>query len=249
MRVLLIGGSGHVGGLVIPYLAAEHTLCVFDRRPPAEDLVGKVGYVHGDVCDGAALADAMGGVEAVVYMAMGTHHHPEAETKIHAAFDVNVKGVYLALDAAQRAGVRHAVYASSLSVFEAMMWGRNERRYYVDEDMPADAQALYGFTKRLGEEVCRNATREWKMSVNALRLCLPLADDRWHDEVRAGQPTIKTAASDVARAFAAALTLHAGYQVFHISGDYEEKLMRLTRARQLLPWEPLARPPGAIEGE
>jgi nucleoside-diphosphate-sugar epimerase len=34
-------------------------------------------------------------------------------------------------------------------------------RYLVDEDLPPDSQRLYGFTKRLGEEVCRNATRQW----------------------------------------------------------------------------------------
>ncbi len=123
-----------------------------------------------------------------------------------------------------------------------MTWSRGEKRYYIDEDMPADAQPVYGFTKRLGEQVCLNATREWGMSVNALRLCFPVSDERWLAEAKSDVPTFATAASDVARLFTAALNLRAGYQVFQTSGDYAEKLMRMTRAKAILGWEPLARP-------
>jgi nucleoside-diphosphate-sugar epimerase len=115
-------------------------------------------------------------------------------------------------------------------------------RYLVDEDLPPDSERLYGFTNRLGEEVCRNATRQWGMSVNALRLCFPQSPETWLSEARLGVPTMATDAEDVSRALLAALNFRAGFQAFTISGDYEQKLMRMTKAKSLLGWEPLARP-------
>ena len=49
-------------------------------------------------------------------------------------------------------------------------------------------------------------------------------------------------AGDVARALLAALDYRAGFQAFMISGDYEQKLMNMSKARRWLGWEPLARP-------
>jgi nucleoside-diphosphate-sugar epimerase len=117
------------------------------------------------------------------------------------------------------------------------------QRYFPDEGITPDASDLYGFTKRLGEEVCLNATRAYGMSANALRMCFPTPDDEWAALARLGTPTIATAASDVARALLAALDYRgAGFQAFMISGDYEQKLMSMAKAKRVLGWEPLARP-------
>lgn len=244
MRVLVIGGSGYVGSLVLPLLAPHHHLRVFDLRPPLDTTLE---YIEGDIGDQAALERATQNIDALLYLAMGRRPPREGdpwtawETKTD-AFDVNVKGVYLALFAAHQAGVAHAVYASSLSVYHAMDGRNRDVRYYTDEDLPPDARNLYGFTKRLGEEVCRNAVREWNLSVNALRLCLPTPREKWLAETKPGEPTIATTAEDVARALGAALAFRAGFQAFTISGDYEQKLMSLAKAKQFLGWEPQARP-------
>ena len=89
------------------------------------------------------------------------------------AFDVNVKSVHLTLLAARDAGVRHAVYISSMSVYREL----TQRR--LDETLPADATDLYGLTKRLGEQVCLAAAAEWGLSVNVLRLVWPTPDEIW----------------------------------------------------------------------
>ena len=116
-------------------------------------------------------------------------------------------------------------------------------RPFPDEEITPDASDLYGLTKRMGEEVCRNATRAWGMTVNALRLCFPTPDDRWRAETRRGTPTLATAGSDVARAMLAALAYRGGgFEPFMISGDYEQKILNMSKAKRLLGWEPLARP-------
>ncbi len=243
MRVLVVGGSGYLGTLVLPFLAPHHHLRVFDLRPPADPAWE---YVQGSVSDPAALAEAVCGMDAVLYMAMGSHVRLNGDdwgrAESHAdAFDVSVKGVYLALHAAHQAGISHAVYTSSLSVYHQNGAGR----YLSDEDLPPDSRHIYGFTKRLGEEVCRNACRSWNMSVNALRLYLPVPEDKWQAEAALGKPFPWTTAEDTARALMAALEYRAGFQAFSISGDYQQTQMSLAKARHLLGWQPLARPKNA----
>lgn len=234
MKVLVIGGSGHVGTLVLPYLKQQHTLRVFDLRPPAD---ATLDYQEGNLTDYAALSRAVEGMDAVLYMAMGSIRWTEVEG-LHSAFDVNIKGVFLALDAAHKAGVPHAVYCSSMSVYDGVL----ETRYFFDEEMPPDARGLYGFTKRLGEEVGRNAWLLHGMTFNALRLCHPVSNAFWLEKVVAGTPSILTAEEDVARAMSAALSYRNGFQAFMISGDYENKILNMNKAKRLLGWEPLARP-------
>ncbi len=241
MRVLVIGGSGYLGTLVLPFLAPQHELRVFDLRPPADPALE---YVQGNVCDPAALAGAMRGMDAMLYMAMGSHPQGNDWERMEArvtAFDVSVKGLHLALHAAHQAGIGHAVYTSSMSVYADNGVGR----VGADEDAPPDSVLAYGLTKHLGEEVCRHAWRMWGMSVNALRLYLPMPESRWLVEADKGEPTLATTAADTARALLAALEYRAGFEAFTISGDYEQKLLNMGKARRLLGWEPLARPTGS----
>lgn len=241
MRVLVVGGSGIVGSLVVPFLAEVHDLRVFDLRPPADD---SYEYVQGDVTDYDDLVSAMTGMDALVYMAMGTLNWTETAGVV-SAFDVNVKGLHLALRAAHETGLNHAVYASTMSIYG----GDLLQRHFSDEGLTPDAIELYGFTKRLGEEVCLNATRLWGMNVNALRLCHPTAEEKWYDQTVLGTPTIATTAGDVASAILAALEYRGGFNAFMISGDYENKIMNMSKAKRLLGWEPLARPSGYVSAE
>ncbi len=236
MRLLVVGGSGIVGSLVVPFLAERHTLRIFDLRPPQH---GDYEYVPGNVTQYDDLASAMTGVDALLYMAMGTLNWKETEG-IVSAYDVNIKGLHLALRAAHEAGIEQAVYTSSMSVYG----GDLLQRHFSDEALTPDALELYGFTKYLGEAVCENAFRLWGMHVNALRLCHPTAEDKWYSQTVLGTPTIATTAGDVARAMLAALEYQGGFNAFMISGDYENKIMNMSKAKRLLNWEPQARPTG-----
>ena len=234
MNLLVIGGSGHVGTLVIPFLKQKHTLRLFDLKPPAD---ASIEYRAGSATDFDALNQAAQGMDAVLYMAMNLQQGLDIDIT-QTCCNVNVKGVYLALRAAHEAGISHAVYTSSMSVYDGLL----DVRYFFDEDMPPDARGLYGLTKRMGEEVCRNAWNLNGMSANALRLCMPVSREKWLEQAVRGKATIYTDAKDVARALLAALEYRSGFQAFMISGDYENKIMNMGKARRLLGWEPLARP-------
>jgi nucleoside-diphosphate-sugar epimerase len=233
MRVLLIGGSGHVGTIVTPTLKTKHQVRVFDLRLPQDALLE---FTQGNITDYAALEQALQGIDAFIYMAMGSLNWDEW-SGTDSGFDANVKGLHFVLKAAAKAGIRQAVYTSSMSVYANL-----QSRYFPDEEVTPDETALYGFTKWLGEEVCRNACRRWGMNVNVLRLCHPTAKEKWLEETREGIPTIATVDEDVGRAMLGALELQAGFQTFMISGDYEQKIMNMAKAKRLLGWEPLSRP-------
>jgi nucleoside-diphosphate-sugar epimerase len=233
MNVLLIGGSGLVGSLVTPTLLTKHKVRIFDLRPPQD---ARLEYLPGSLTNHEAVERAVQGMDALIYMAMGSLNWDEWPGT-DSGFDANVKGLHFALKAAARAGMKQAVYTSSMSVYADL-----HHRYFSDEDITPDETALYGFTKWLGEEVCRNAVRRWGMNVNALRLCLPTAKETWLEQTQGGIPTIATEAEDVGRAMLAALEYRAGFQAFMISGDFEQKIMNMSKAKRLLGWEPLARP-------
>ena len=232
MRVLLIGGSGIVGTLAAPFLMEKHTLRILDLRRPFDT---DIEYIAGSATDYNAVTQAVKGMDAVVYMPMGSLNYEEW-TGTESNFDVNIKGLQFALKAANDSDIKQLVYTSSMSVYKDL-----RERYFANEDIPPDAEEPYGFTKRLGEEVCRNAAQRWEMNVNVLRLCLPMTKEKWLKEASQGT-TFATDGEDVAKAILAALELKSGFQAFMISGDYEQKIMNMSKAKEMLGWEPLARP-------
>ncbi|NUR73733.1 MAG: NAD(P)-dependent oxidoreductase [Hamadaea sp.] len=239
MRILLIGGSGYVGSLLLPFLSREHDVVVFDRRPPTSG-----AFIRGDATDLPSLRDATKGVDVVIHCAMGSDDLDPAVGAAE-AYDVNVKSVHLALLAAHENGVPHAVHISSLSVYRDLL----DRTLTGDE--PSDATDLYGLTKHLGEQVCAAAVREWDMTVTILRLTWPTADTDWPAWTRWGEPILHhtgdgvlvepTAASDLAAAVLSAVDYRDGCSTFLISGDTSARRWSIAKARQLLGWEPSPR--------
>jgi len=238
MRILVIGGAGYVASLIVPLLAPHHHIRIFDRQAPADQ---HVEHVVAHVTDHQALCAALHDIEAVLFLAMGDKRFERVEAA-HSNLEVAVVGLHLVLDAMQRCGVPHLIYASPMSVYGGDLLARR----FDDESLPPDSDHVYGLAKRLGEEVCRSAVRRWGLSVNALRLCFPLDDAAWQREAAATTgPILATAASDLARLLEAALHHRDGFQAFTTSGDYAEQVMVMAKARRVLGWAPLARPGAA----
>jgi len=237
MKILVIGGSGYLGGLTLSALAQHHEIRVLDLQPPVQ---GPWEYQQADVTDPVALNRAVDGAEALIYMAMGSTDNDGSFKGVESqvtAFDVTVKGMYFALDAARSAGCMHAVYTSSMSIYD----GPVEQRFFENEDLVADTRTVYGLTKHLGEEVCRYAVRTWGMSVNALRLFFPVSMQSWRENDHKF-PASATSSEDTARAILAALEFRKGFEAFMISGDLDERNMNMSKARRMLNFEPLPRP-------
>lgn len=248
MRLLVVGGCGLVGSMVLPRLAESHRIRVLDLVAPAT-AVSDVEYQVGDLHDVELVASLAEGVDSLVFMAMGRNADWGSAATARAHLDVAVPGLHATITGAYRAGVRHLVYTSSMSVFRYPLEGEEEPApgehreddrlgWYPDESTPPDARDFYGLAKRLGEQVCRTAA-DWGMDAICLRLCFPTADDAWPKHGTAFQRAISTSARDVAAAIEAALARRGkGFDTYSISGDGAERTMSLAKARRELGWTP-----------
>jgi len=168
MSVLVTGASGLVGSHVVEALAARGEPVRALVRPASRAAVLRLGAeaVAGDVTDPAAWQAAARGVRAIV--------HAAAIVQRRASWDqyvaVNVDGTRLAVDAARTTGAR-LIHISSVAVYggSAAYPSTPERR---DEDFPFQPIATpdyYARSKRMAEDVVREATTHQDLDVAALR--------------------------------------------------------------------------------
>ena len=243
MKILVIGASGHVGGLIVHLLATHysHELTLFDIRAPAYDPPSGARLIKGDLLDKKALASTVASAEydAVLFLAMGANVPGDRSATTQSAFDVNARGVWLACQAAVEAGIRRFVLASSLSVYEDCF-----TRPLPHGDEPPDATSLYGLTKGFGEAaLCvwtQRSDPERRLAGIALRLCLPVADEVEVERMyQIGRGDCALTADETARAFHAALTVpHQGFAAVPVVGRHARDRVNLERTKTLLDWEP-----------
>ncbi len=230
-QVLIIGGSGSVGRLLLPFLVKEFSLTVFDLKAPPR---GSWKYISGDVQNQKALRVASKGMDALLYMAMGSinpiHH-------VTSSYDVNVKGLHLALEAAKRAGIKRVVYTSTISVYDG--YGDLTMGVTDKEEVPPRAKTVYGLTKHFSEEVCRFFHDRYNMPVLVLRLFLPVSIEERRTKPFEGLADCRTAAPDLARAVISSLkSTHREFEIIHITGDRTGRAYRHEKAKKILDWEP-----------
>ena len=219
MNVLLVGGSGHVGTMTLPYMKEHHNFRVLDLAPPKDK---SIEYIQGSVTDVDIVQEALKGMDTFVYMVMlrPTSDRSSAADfpAIVANYDVNAKGLHIVLHAAREAGIRHGVYTSTFTVHE------RTRNSFPDEDIvPRDNPGVYGLTKSFGEQVCEYFAREHNMSLIALRITGPSTREQWLE--RRSQPKDPsvhiwwTDEEDLARAYLAAISVeHKGFDAVFIAG-------------------------------
>ena len=110
MKVLVTGASGQAGPGVVNALAKRHKLRLTDLIK--SDKLSIYPWVVGSMTDHQTLAKAVNGMDAVVHMAR-VFRHPGTDPTTDDFLDVNVKGTYLLLEAAAKAGVKVFVHISS----------------------------------------------------------------------------------------------------------------------------------------
>jgi nucleoside-diphosphate-sugar epimerase len=244
VKLLLVGGSGHVGSFITPYLRQKHDLRVFDMRAPRHE---GVEFVQGSVTDPAAVRQALTGVDAFIWLVMlrpqgGTVRDQDVPTILD-NYDVNTKGLHLFLFTAQELGVKRGVYTSSMSVHY-----RKREHFYQEETTPLDTPTVYGLSKGFGELICQYFARWWDMNLIALRITGPRTREQYlaerakpRDPSQTGRLWV-TDEEDLANAYLGAVdavqTGHGHFDACFIAGDENEQEHNLSKARRLLGWEP-----------
>ena len=119
MRVFLTGGTGFIGGEVARLLRERgDEVRALVRTPAKATALRDLGceLVEGDLSDEDALRVALKGVDAVIHGA-AVYEVGVAPSRREVLVDANVRGTERVLGAALAAGVRRAVYVSTVAVF------------------------------------------------------------------------------------------------------------------------------------
>jgi UDP-glucose 4-epimerase len=149
MRVLVTGSAGRIGRAVARVLAGRgDAVRGFDLRS-----AGLADEVVGALDDPAACARAVAGIEAVAHLGAFMSWHPADRDRLFAA---NVEGTRRLVEAAQGAGVRRVVFASSGEVYPEGA----PQALPITEEHPTAPTSVYGLTKLIGEEIVRLAGRQ-----------------------------------------------------------------------------------------
>jgi uronate dehydrogenase len=244
MKLLLVGGAGYVATTIRPGLEAVHECHFFDRVPVRG---GEGRATLGQVTDPEKIRRSVAGMDAVVYLAMGTvgvgHSrtgHRDDVQDLAAAFAVNTGGWYGFIAAGLEAGVRRFVYSSSLSVFSP-----ESPPFLVTDDRRTNAWHPYGVSKRLGELVCGMAhERQPDATFVCLRLMAPRNAEHFaaRERMWGDRKNPMLGPEDTTRLYLAAVGCDKpGVHLAIATGDVDETHYRHDVARRVLGWRPEGR--------
>ena len=164
MKVLITGAAGLFGGIVREHWGSRYALRLADIRP-VENLALQEEYVETDIVAYESMRAACQGIDVVVHLAAYPGDGAEFYDTL---LRLNMIGSYNAFRAAQAAGCRRVVYASSIDVVMG---------YAAQADVAWDAPIyptnVYGASKCWGEALGRVYAHKHGLSCICVRLCNP----------------------------------------------------------------------------
>jgi dihydroflavonol-4-reductase len=150
MKVLVTGATGFVGGAVARQLAASgHTVRAMARPGAETGLLARDGIeiVRGDLLDATSFAPALRGMDALVHAA-AIYSYSARDTRM--TYRVNYESVTPLFEAAREAGVRRAVFTSTVATLK---WpGAGKLVTEASLATLADLPGHYKRSKLLGEQ-------------------------------------------------------------------------------------------------
>ena len=253
--IVVTGGAGLIGSTTIDALLHSWNpgrIIVFDNlsRGTRGNLEAalrdpRVTLVEGDIRDVAALGRVVSGADAVIHMAALRITACAAEPR--EAFEVMCAGTFNVVEAAQRAGVRKVVAASTASIY-----GLADTFPTTEEHHPYNNRTWYGASKTMLEGLLRSFNDMHGLPYVALRyfnVYGPRMDIhgkytevliRWMERLDAGQPPLILGdgtqtmdfvyVEDIARANVLALASDVSDEVFNVASGTETSLNDLAAA-------------------
>ena len=163
-KVAITGGSGRLGQHVTARLEGVCDRLVVDLVAPAAE----VAFSAVDVTDYPALLAAFAGCDAVIHLAA----IPDPRSApADLTFRTNVQGTFAVLQAAEDAGIRRVVLASSDSVVGFHYDPPDWRPLYlpIDEAHPLRPTEFYSLSKRVGETIAESFAARGRLEVVVIR--------------------------------------------------------------------------------
>ncbi len=160
-KVAVTGGSGRLGTHVMRALRANHAATALDIAQPREDFP----FIAADILDLPALTKAFQGQDAVIHLA--GYDDGQAPNE-QAYMATNVQGAWNVFQAAEDAGVRHLVVASSTAAL-GLYHDRAPDYLPIDEAHPLRPIGAYALSKQVIETMARHYVARGSMSIVCLR--------------------------------------------------------------------------------
>lgn len=184
MNVLVLGGSGRIGGYILRGLLRHgYIVSSYSRTAP---LVEGVPFIQGDITNLGQLREACHGQDAIIHLAaVPAPGWVPPEQLIR----VNVLGTFNVLEAAFREGVGKVVFASSAAAMGFTFQRReaNPRRLPLDEEHPCEPQDEYGLSKLVGELTCKRYSDAYGMQTICLRI-----NANWHLDRKGAEVAVRS---------------------------------------------------------
>ncbi|MFC1526618.1 NAD-dependent epimerase/dehydratase family protein [Candidatus Latescibacterota bacterium] len=244
MKIAVLGAAGWLGRAVLISLAGRHQVRAFDWSPEAweswDDVDGTwTGgeVLSGDIADYGTVEAAIAGQDAVIHTAV---YPSNAEggygVDDEKPFRINLKGLWNVLEASRREGLRRVVHVGSCQTV-------HPRGIFFSADVRRPDGGLYGVTKRLQEEMCRQYYDAFELPVIVLRpdyiVDSRLGMGRYREKLGAGGSPRRNGwvcRHDLAEACRlAAENTTIGFDIFHTVGTQEaDGTCNVARSREIL---------------
>ncbi len=164
--ILVTGGAGFIGSHTCKLLQDQgYEPVVYDNLSTGHRELVKFGpFVHGDICDGAAVRRAIEAwqPEAVIHFAASAYVG-ESVTSPDRYYQNNVVGLLQVLDAMKQCKVSKIVFSSSCATYGI------PDQLPIPETLPQRPINPYGETKLIGERIIRDYAAAFGMKAVILR--------------------------------------------------------------------------------
>ncbi len=225
-NVLITGGTGFLGvHLARKFLKEKYAVTLFDLSDlDAEDLMGKVRIIIGDIRNKKAVDKALAGQNYIVHAAAALPI--QVDKKV--IFGVNIDGTRNVLSAALNNKAKRLVFISSTAVYGV------PKHLPEKETAPLDPIGNYGISKIEGEKLCMQYQKKG-LQVNIIRPKTFLGTERlgvfelWFEAIYNNKRVFilgngnnkyqLLAVTDIADAIEKALTSRANGEIFNIGAE------------------------------
>ncbi len=238
MNILITSAGSELARNVAGALAEEHTLRLTELYP-VENVEGT--FVQSELGHDESTNELVRGIDAIIHIAeVPPNLLAEADQPDNYAIDYQTRCTYNLLMAASAEGVKHAIYASTLRLFEQ----HGEDWTVTESWRPRPSVDSFVLSKYLGEFTCREFGREGKINVTCLRLGNLITADA---AATAEYDSMWLEMNDAVAAFQGALESSSPWRIFHIQSEFQGSRFLIGKAKGHLKFEPQFAPSQAKE--
>ncbi|MCY3724681.1 MAG: NAD(P)-dependent oxidoreductase [Candidatus Poribacteria bacterium] len=229
MNILITSAGSELARSVAGAFAAEHTLRLTELY--SVDTVEGT-FVQSELGHDESTNELVRGIDTIIHIAETPPNLlAEADQPDNYAIDYQTRCTYNLLMAAAEEGVKHAIYASTLRLFEQ----HGEDWTVTESWRPRPAVDSFVLSKHLGEFTCREFGREGKLNVTCLRLGNLVTADA---AAPAEPDSMWLEMKDAVTAFQGALESSSPWRIFHIQSEFPGSRFSIGKAKGHLKFDP-----------